>query len=98
MRYSSKSYLTSLNIQVLGRINELVQQWIREVSIAKGIPENIASTTRGKIFTFGSYRLGVHTKGADIDTLCVAPRHVERTDFFSSFVELLKQQVGLQIL
>jgi len=30
--------------------------------------------------------------GADIDTLCVAPRHVERTDFFSSFIELLKEQ------
>ena len=30
--------------------------------------------------------------GADIDTLCVAPRHVERSDFFKSFMELLKQQ------
>lgn len=81
-------------VQVLARINELVQHWIQEVSVAKGIPENVAQTTRGKIFTFGSYRLGVHTKGADIDTLCVAPRHVDRSDFFSSFVELLKQQVS----
>lgn len=29
--------------------------------------------------------------GADIDALCVAPRHVERTDFFLSFFEKLKQ-------
>lgn len=29
--------------------------------------------------------------GADIDALCVAPRHVERTDFFSSFFEKLKR-------
>lgn len=29
--------------------------------------------------------------GADIDALCVAPRHVERTDFFSSFFENLKR-------
>lgn len=28
--------------------------------------------------------------GADIDTLCVAPRHVDRSDFFSSFFEILK--------
>ena len=32
------------------------------------------------------------TVGADIDTLCVAPRHVERADFFGSFYDLLKEQ------
>lgn len=30
--------------------------------------------------------------GADIDALCVSPRHVERTDFFTSFYEKLKEQ------
>jgi poly(A) polymerase Pap1 len=45
----------------------------------------------GKIFTFGSFRLGVHTQGADIDTLLVAPRHINREDFFSSFYEILKE-------
>lgn len=30
------------------------------------------------------------SSGADIDALCVAPRHVERSDFFSSFFEKLK--------
>lgn len=30
--------------------------------------------------------------GADIDALCVAPRNIERSDYFSSFFELLKQQ------
>lgn len=29
--------------------------------------------------------------GADIDSLCAAPRHVDRSDFFSSFYELLRQ-------
>lgn len=27
------------------------------------MPEAIAKTVGGKIFTFGSFRLGVHTKG-----------------------------------
>ncbi|XP_050405293.1 poly(A) polymerase type 3 isoform X1 [Patella vulgata] len=80
-------------MEVLSKVNELVRQWIIDVSKEKNnIPENKAECFGGKVFTFGSYRLGVHTKGADIDTLCVAPRHVERTDFFKSFHELLKQQ------
>lgn len=33
--------------------------------------------------------------GADIDTLLVAPRHVDRDDFFSSFYELLLQEKGV---
>lgn len=30
------------------------------------------------------------TLGADIDTVCIAPIHVDRSDFFSSFFEVLK--------
>lgn len=33
--------------------------------------------------------------GADIDTLLIAPRHIERTDFFSSFHELLLNEKGI---
>ncbi|XP_036438033.1 poly(A) polymerase alpha isoform X3 [Colossoma macropomum] len=79
-------------ILVLGKLNTLVKEWIREISESKNIPVSLIDNVGGKIFTFGSYRLGVHTKGADIDALCVAPRHVERSDFFSSFYEKLKEQ------
>lgn len=36
--------------------------------------------------------------GADIDALCVAPRHVERSDFFQSFFEKLKQHEEIKDL
>ncbi|XP_003436462.2 poly(A) polymerase beta [Anopheles gambiae] len=79
-------------MEILAKLNTLVKQWVRDVSISKNMPEAMAEKLGGKIYTFGSYRLGVHHKGADIDALCVAPRNIERADYFGSFFELLKQQ------
>lgn len=79
-------------MEILSKLNSLVKEWIREASIKRNMPPNVAEQVGGKIYTFGSYRLGVHHKGADIDALCVAPRHIDRSDYFTSFFELLKQQ------
>ncbi|XP_064599647.1 poly(A) polymerase beta-like isoform X2 [Liolophura sinensis] len=89
----------SHRMYVLSKVNELVRQWIKDVSVRKtNVSEDKAEAFGGKVFTFGSYRLGVHTKGADIDTLCVGPRHIERSDFFSTFYELLKEQTDVKDL
>lgn len=74
---------------VLGRLNTAIKEFVRETAKRKGLPAELCKTTTGKIFTFGSYRLGVHNRGADIDTLCVAPQHVTREDFFTILPELL---------
>ena len=41
--------------------------------------------------------------GADIDTLCVAPRHVQREDFFTTMHDILKAraevtEIAVQLL
>uniref|UniRef100_H2ZD15 polynucleotide adenylyltransferase n=1 Tax=Ciona savignyi TaxID=51511 RepID=H2ZD15_CIOSA len=77
---------------VLGKLNDLVKTFVRKVSEERKLPQSLIDTAGGKLYTFGSYRLGVCAKGADIDTLCVVPRHVNRTDFFSSFCLLLKER------
>lgn len=79
-------------MEILGQLHRLVRQWIRDESLRKNMPPSVADTVGGNIYTFGSYRLGVHHRGADIDALCVAPRHIDRTDYFQSFYELLKMQ------
>lgn len=78
-------------MEILSKLNTLVKEWIKSVSISKNMPPQLASKLGGKIYTFGSYRLGVHHKGADIDALCVAPSNVDRSDYFSSFIEILKK-------
>ncbi len=44
------------------------------------------------LLSFGSYRLGVHNPNADIDCLVLAPPHIQRTDFFDSWITVLKNQ------
>ncbi|TFK25979.1 polymerase [Coprinopsis marcescibilis] len=80
---------------VLGRVAALVKKFVHRISIAHGLSESAANAAGGKIFTFGSYRLGVHGPGSDIDTLCVVPKHVSREDFFETFEPMLKELEGV---
>ena len=65
------------------------------MSLARGLSEAAADAAGGRIFTFGSYRLGVHGPGSDIDTLCVVPKHVSRDDFFDVFEPMLREVEGV---
>ena len=63
--------------------------------MVRGLSEAAADAAGGRIFTFGSYRLGVHGPGSDIDTLCVVPKHVSRDDFFDVFEPMLREVEGV---
>ncbi|KAH0840260.1 hypothetical protein J3R83DRAFT_1267 [Lanmaoa asiatica] len=80
---------------VLGRVAALVKNFVYQISLKRGLSEAAASAAGGKIFTFGSYRLGVHGPGSDIDTLCVVPKHVSREDFFEVFESMLRELEGV---
>lgn len=49
--------------EVLSQLNLLVKEFVRSVALQRNLPDAIASEAGGKIFTFGSYRLGVHSAG-----------------------------------
>ncbi|KAJ7130989.1 poly-A polymerase [Mycena filopes] len=80
---------------VLGRVASLVKKFVHTVALSRGLSEAAATAAGGKIFTFGSYRLGVHGPGSDIDTLCVVPKHVSRDDFFDVFEPMLMEMEGV---
>merc|ERR1719231_1020324 len=81
-----------LRIDVLSHLSRLFKNWVRQVTARqKNFPDSYVDKVEGKLYTFGSYRLGVNAQGADIDSLAVAPKHIERSEFFTSFVEVLSK-------
>ncbi|KAG8921355.1 polynucleotide adenylyltransferase [Tulasnella sp. 417] len=80
---------------VLGRMVALVKNFVFAVSKSRGMSDVVARASGGKIFTFGSYRLGVHGPSDDIDCLLVVPKHVSRDDFFATFLPMLQEAQGV---
>jgi len=70
--------------RVLDRLRLLCREWIRSVSTKLLLPSEAVENVGGQLFTSGSYRLGIHEPGADIDTILVAPSLCTGEDFFGS--------------
>ena len=87
---------TQNRVHVLQILQDLAQEFVYKVSKSKNMSDGMARDAGGKIFTFGSYRLGVHGPGSDIDTLVVVPKHVSRDDFFTVFDKLLRERPELE--
>ncbi|KAG8202682.1 PAPALPHA, partial [Candida africana] len=87
---------TKKRVEVLTLFQRLVQEFVYTVSKSKNMSDSMAQDAGGKVFTFGSYRLGVYGPGSDIDTLVVVPKHVTRDDFFSVFADIIRKRPELE--
>ena len=70
-------------ILIWGKLNNLVKECIREINESKNLPQSVVENVDGKIFTFGSYRLGVHAKRTDIDACVLHQDMLIKVIFFS---------------
>lgn len=83
---------TKKRVEVLNILQKMTEDFVYQVSKNKNMSDGMAKDAGGRIFTFGSYRLGVYGPGSDIDTLVVAPKHVSRSDFFEVYSSLLEKR------
>ncbi|KOS19254.1 Poly(A) polymerase pla1 [Escovopsis weberi] len=76
--------------KVLASLQTICNEFVQKVAARKE-PKNeiLIKNARGKVFTYGSFRLGVFGPGSDIDTLIIAPKYVTREDYFEIFPDLL---------
>ncbi|KAK2982951.1 hypothetical protein RJ640_006365 [Escallonia rubra] len=71
---------------------QIVKFWVKELTRQRGYTDQMVEDANAVLFTFGSYRLGVHGPGADMDTLCVGPSYVNREeDFFIILHDILAE-------
>jgi poly(A) polymerase len=70
--------------RALNRLGRMSRSWIESVCRKLLLPQEVTMAAGGQLFTSGSYRLGVHEPGADIDCILVAPEMCTREDFFGS--------------
>ncbi|KAK9273116.1 hypothetical protein L1049_017923 [Liquidambar formosana] len=78
--------------EVLRCIDQIVKGWVKQLTRQRGYTDQMVEDANAVIYTFGSYRLGVHGPGADIDTLCVGPSYVNREeDFFIILHDILAE-------
>lgn len=82
---------TNRRAAVLSLIQAVTVDFVKHVGRVKGMADSVIKDAGGRVYTFGSYRLGVFGPGSDIDTLIVAPRFVSRDDFFEHFHGLLEK-------
>jgi len=84
--------IPSYRHQVLASLQNITDAFVRKVALEKE-PNNpvLIRDARGKVFTYGSFRLGVFGPGSDIDALVVAPRYVTRDNYFEYFPDLLRE-------
>jgi len=78
--------------KILKSLQAMADEFVRRAAAEKE-PKNtyLIRNARGKIFTYGSYRLGVYGPGSDMDTLVVAPKYVDASQYFDLFPKILAE-------
>ena len=85
------SVLTCARNRVLSHLQKVTEEFVRRVGRKKGLPPSTVDNLGGRVFTYGSFTIGVHGPESDIDSLVVTPRSVDVDDYFKLFGPTFKE-------
>ncbi|CAM0903118.1 unnamed protein product [Alopecurus aequalis] len=69
--------------ELLRELQGVLDRWVKRLTAQRGYPDGMVEQATALLLPFGSYRLGVHGRGSDIDALVVGPSYIDRDhDFF----------------
>lgn len=85
---------TKKRMSTLSLLQKCVVEFVKQVCLSKNHSRAQIEKYGGKVYPYGSYRLGVYGPGSDIDTLAVANKFVGRDDFFKYFPDVLRRNVA----
>lgn len=57
---------TNKRVAVLATIQKVTTEFVKHVGKLKGLSDSVLQNAGGKVFTFGSYRLGVYGPGLSL--------------------------------
>jgi poly(A) polymerase len=80
---------------VLAKLRLIILEWVKQCGRDDNRDEETIENSGGTLVTFGSYKLGVSGPKADIDTLCVVPKHITKDHFFEKLVPVLRETPGV---
>uniref|UniRef100_J3M0U6 Poly(A) polymerase n=1 Tax=Oryza brachyantha TaxID=4533 RepID=J3M0U6_ORYBR len=87
---------TAVREEVLRDLRGVVDRWVKRLTRQRGYPDGMVDQATALVLPFGSYRLGVHGRGSDIDALVVGPSYVDRDrDFFFVLAGTLAETAGV---
>lgn len=73
---------SALREEVLRDLQGIVDRWVKQLAFQHGYPSAMVEEATALVVPFGSYRLGVHGRGSDIDALVVGPSYADRDHAF----------------
>ncbi|OHS99156.1 Poly(A) polymerase beta [Tritrichomonas foetus] len=78
--------------EVLDELQGIGNEFVRRAAVQNNIPVEIdGKPIQCLISHFGSFRLGVCSPSSDIDCLCITPKFIKRSNFFSIMYDLLNK-------